>query len=133
MTTLYQDRMLAAPIIDPATEQFWRAAAQGRLLIKYCPACGKHHWYPRALCPYCMSDTLEWQASLGLGTVYSVSVTRKAGPVPYAIAYVRLDEGVTMLTNIVDCDLDALRIGDRVTLCFKPADGARMIPMFTPV
>ncbi|MGH8783822.1 MAG: Zn-ribbon domain-containing OB-fold protein [Cupriavidus necator] len=132
MTTIYQDRPLAAPIIDSATEKFWEAAKEGQLLIKHCPACGKTHWYPRSLCPYCLGDQLEWQASSGVGTIYSVSVTRKAGPVPYAIAYVRLDEGVTMLTNIVDCDLDALHIGARVRLCFKNADGGYLIPMFTP-
>ena len=59
-------------------------------------------------------------------------MTRRAGPIPYAIAYVTLDEGVTMLTNIVDCDLDTLRIGQRVKVCFKPTDGDAMVPMFTP-
>ncbi|QFZ84007.1 DNA-binding protein [Variovorax paradoxus] len=132
MTTLYQDRPLAAPIIDAATAPFWRAAAEGSLLIKHCPACGQTHWYPRSLCPYCMSDALEWQPACGLGTIYSVSVTRAANPAPYAIAYVRLDEGVTMLSNIVDCDLDTLRIGDRVKVCFKAAEGGHAIPMFTP-
>ncbi|MCY1330815.1 hypothetical protein D9M68_338750 [compost metagenome] len=131
MTTIYQDRPLGAPVIDAANEPFWRAAAQGSLLIGHCPACGKHHWYPRPLCPYCLSDT-EWQQASGHGTVYSISVTRKAGPIAYAIAYVRLEEGVTMLTNIVDADLDAVRIGDRVRVCFKPAEGGHMVPMFTP-
>ncbi|MGH8788290.1 MAG: Zn-ribbon domain-containing OB-fold protein [Cupriavidus necator] len=133
MTTIHQDRPLKAPIIDAATAPFWRGAAEGRLLIKQCTACGKVHWYPRSLCPYCVSDQLEWRQSTGMGTIYSVSVTRKAGPIPYAIAYVRLDEGVTMLSNIVDCDLDKLRIGDSVKLCFKTAEDGHAIPMFTPV
>ncbi|WP_137920837.1 Zn-ribbon domain-containing OB-fold protein [Hydrogenophaga sp. 2FB] len=132
MTTIFQDRPLKAPMVDAATEAFWRGAAEGRLLIKQCTACGKPHWYPRSLCPYCMSERLEWRPSAGLGTIYSVSVTRRAGPTPYAIAYVRLDEEVTLLTNIVDCDLDSLRIGDRVKLCFKPAEDGQPIPMFTP-
>jgi uncharacterized OB-fold protein len=53
-------------------------------------------------------------------------------PVPYALAYVTLDEGVTMMTNIVDCDLDAIRIGQRVRLVFKPSEGGPSVPMFTP-
>jgi uncharacterized OB-fold protein len=53
--------------------------------------------------------------------------------VPYAIAYVTLTEGVEMLTNIVDCDLDSIRIGQRVKLVFKPTDGGPDIPMFTPI
>jgi len=53
-------------------------------------------------------------------------------PVPYALAYVTLDEGVTMMTNIVDCDLDAIRIGQRVKVVFKPTEGGPPVPMFTP-
>jgi hypothetical protein len=79
-----------------------------------------------------MGET-EWRGSSGRGTIYSVSVTRRAGPEPYAIAYVTLDEGVTMLTNIVDADLDKLRIGDRVEVTFKPAEGGARVPMFRPV
>ena len=78
-----------------------------------------------------MGET-EWVNSPGTGSIYSVSVTRRAGPIPYAIAYVTLDEGVTLLTNIVDCDLDLLKIGQRVKVCFKPTAGAGVMPMFTP-
>jgi len=53
-------------------------------------------------------------------------------PVPYALAYVTLDEGVTMMTNIVDCDLDSIRIGQRVRVVFKPTDGGPPVPMFAP-
>ena len=80
-----------------------------------------------------ISPCTAWEHARGTVTIYSVSVTRRAGPIPYAIAYVTLDEGVTMLTNIVDCDLDALRIGQRVQVCFKDADGGEKVPMFTPV
>ena len=132
MPTLYQDRPITPPVVDAASSVFWQSAAEGRLLIKACTTCGKYHWYPRPLCPYCMSEATRWEQASGAGTIYSVSVTRKAGPVPYAIAYVRLDEGVTMLANIVDCDLDAIRIGDRVRVCFKTADNGQAIPMFTP-
>lgn len=132
MSTMYQERPLGNLIMDAATEPYWNAAKQGILRIKRCTACSKVHFYPRALCPYCLSDT-EWIDASGLGTIYSVTVTRKAGPIAYALAYVTLDEGVSMLTNIVDCDLDTLRIGDRVKLCFKPADGENRVPMFTPV
>lgn len=131
MTTPSQDRQLAAPIMDAATEPFWNAARDGILKLRRCTECARVHWYPRALCPFCMGDT-EWIPASGHGTIYSVTVTRKAGPVPYALAYVKLEEGVTLLTNIVDCDLDALRIGDRVRVTFKPAEGGSAIPMFTP-
>ncbi len=133
MSTLYQERTIPAPVAYPDNEAFWAAAREGRLLIKRCTACEKVHWYPRALCPFCGSERTQWTQSKGRGTVYSVSVTRRVGPVPYAIAYVTLDEGVTMMTNIVDCDLDAVRIGDKVELIFKPTDGGPPVPMFHPV
>jgi len=133
MATQYQDRPLAANAVDPATEVFFAGAQDGVLRLRRCLTCGKPHWYPRPLCPFCFGET-AWEDTKGLGTIYSVSVTRRAGPIPYAIAYVTLDEGVTMLSNIVDCgDLDALQIGRRVKVCFKHADGGGAVPMFTPV
>ncbi|HTY81082.1 MAG TPA: Zn-ribbon domain-containing OB-fold protein [Candidatus Bathyarchaeia archaeon] len=126
-----QERKIPAPEPSPETRPFWEAAAAGRLLIGRCKACGKPHYYPRALCPLCGSDATEWVPATGRGTVYSYSVMRRL-PVPYALAYVTLDEGVTMMTNIVDCDLDAIRIGQRVRLVFKPTDGGPPVPMFTP-
>jgi uncharacterized OB-fold protein len=53
-------------------------------------------------------------------------------PAPFALAYVTLEEGVTMMTNIVDCDFDAIRIGQPVKVVFKPTEGGPPVPMFTP-
>lgn len=131
MSTLSTERPLAAPLVDASTDYFWNAAREEQLFTRRCKGCGKLHWYPRPLCPFCLGDT-EWEKLSGLGTIYSVSVTRRAGPIPYAIAYVTLDEDITMLTNIVDCDLDSLRIGQRVKVCFKAAEGGAKVPMFTP-
>ncbi|GLH77157.1 MULTISPECIES: Zn-ribbon domain-containing OB-fold protein [unclassified Bradyrhizobium] len=131
MTTMYQDRPLGLAVHDPATAPFFAATAVGAFRVKVCVSCRKPHWYPRPLCPYCLGDT-EWSDVTGKGEIYSVSVTRRAGPTPYAIAYVRLDEGITMLSNIVDCNLDSLRIGQRVRVVFKPAEDGTMIPMFVP-
>lgn len=125
------ERKIPAPPPNPETKAFWDAASQGKLLIKRCTACAAVHYYPRALCPFCGSDATEWQTAAGAGTIYSYSVMRRAD-VPYAIAYVTLDEGVTMMTNLVDCDFNALRIGQRVRLVFKPTDGGPPVPTFTP-
>ena len=125
------ERKIPAPEANPETRPFWEAAAQGRLLIGRCTSCGKPHFYPRAICPLCGSDATELSQASGRGAVYSYSVMRRV-PVPYALAYVRLDEGVTMMTNIVDCDLDAIRIGQRVQVVFKRSEGGPPVPMFTP-
>jgi uncharacterized OB-fold protein len=123
------ERKLAAPLINPENRPYFDAAAQGKLVLKRCAACGKLHFYPRAICPHCFSDRTEWHEAAGTGTIYSYSVMRQA--IPFAIAYVTLVEGVTMLTNLVDCDLDALRIGQKVRVVYKPAEGGTMLPMFT--
>ena len=125
------ERKIPAPEANPETRPFWEAAAQGRLLIKKCASCGKPHYYPRSICPFCGSDATEWLQASGRGAIYSYSVMRRV-PVPYALAYVTLDEGVTMMTNIVDCDLDAICIGQRVQVVFKPSEGGPPVPMFTP-
>ena len=126
-----QARTIPAPVPVPDTQPFWDAAAAGRLLVRACTACGKAHHYPRPICPFCGSDATQWKDASGRGTIYSFSVMRRV-PTPYAIAYVTLAEGPTMMTNIVDCDLDAIRIGQAVKVVFKPTDGGPPVPMFTP-
>jgi uncharacterized protein len=116
---------------NPDTQPFWKAAAEGKFIVRKCNTCKKIHWYPRSICPFCFGDKTEWVPASGAGTIYSFSVMRRA-PEPYAIAYVTLEEGVTMLTNIVDCDFDALKIGQAVKLVFKPSEGGFPVPMFTP-
>jgi uncharacterized OB-fold protein len=123
---------LAAPPVNPESRPFFDATREGRLLIKRCLACGERHYYPRAICPFCGADRTEWVTASGLGRIYSYSVMRRV-PEPYAIAYVTLEEGVTMLTNLVDCDFDRLRIGDSVRVVFRTAEGGETVPVFTPV
>jgi len=117
---------------NPESQPFWTAAAEGRFIIPTCSACGRTHWYPRIFCPFCFSDKTEWEPASGKGRIYSYSVMR-AATVPYAIAYVTLKEGPTMLTNIVDCNLDTLKIGQDVKLVFKISDEGVSVPMFKPV
>ena len=126
------ERKIPAPFVNPENKPFWDAAAQGRLAIKRCNDCKQPHYYPRALCPFCFSEDTEWLDAKGTGEIYSYSVMRRGVPVPYALAYVTLDEGPTMLTNIVDCDLDALAVGQRVKLVFKPSEDGSLVPMFAP-
>lgn len=127
------ERRIPAPQVNAEAKPFFDAAAEGRLLVKFCTACGAYHHYPRAICPHCFSERTEWREAKGTGTIYTYSVQRRGVPEPYCIAYVTLDEGVAMLANIVDCDLDAVRIGQRVKVVFKPTEGGPPVPMFAPV
>ncbi len=115
----------------PETTEFWSAAADGRLLLKTCDDCNKAHWYPRAVCPMCGSSKLSWTEASGRGKVYAFSPARRADPT-YTLAYVTLDEGPTVMTNIVDAEPEALQIGQTVQVQFKPATEGRMMPFFAP-
>ena len=126
-----KDRKIASPEPTVGSEAYWEGARNGKLLLKSCTSCKKVHHYPRALCPYCFSDKLEWREASGKGKVYTYSVMRRA-PEPYVIAYVTLDEGISMMTNIVDCDFDKVRIDQPVKLVFKPSENGQPVPMFTP-
>ena len=126
-----KERTIPAPGINPETAAFWDAAKEGKFLIRACTACGKAHWYPRAICPHCFSDRTEWRESAGRGTIYSVSVMKRA-PEVYAVAYVTLDDGPTMMTNIVDCDFDTVAIGQKVQVTWRDAEGGQPYPQFRP-
>ncbi len=123
---------LPSPQGNPESKPFWDAATQGKFLFKRCNACKEPHYFPRALCPFCFSDQTVWEESKGEGKIYSYSLMRKSAAGPYAIGYVTLDEGPSLLTNFVDCDLQTLKIGQRVKVVWKPTDGAPL-PFFTPI
>jgi uncharacterized OB-fold protein len=121
-----------APVTNPETAPFWEAAMAGKFMIKRCTDCSEPHYFPRSICPFCFSDKTEWEQASGEATIYTFSLTRKSPTGPFAIAYVTLKEGPSLQTNIVDCETDKLKIGQKVKVVFKPTDGARL-PFFTPV
>ena len=124
-------RKIPAPSVSVETQAFWNAAREGRFVVPTCTACGRAHWYPRAICPFCSSGEIAWRDASGQGTIYTFSVMRRARE-PYVIAYVTLAEGPTMMTNIVDCDFDSLRIGQPVSVVFKDTENGPPVPMFKP-
>lgn len=130
--TVSKERKISSPEPSVGTEAYWEGARSGKLLIRHCTSCDRIHHYPRALCPHCFSDKLDWRQASGNGKVYTYSVMRRA-PEPYVIAYVTLEEGVSMMTNIVDCDFDRVKIDMPVKVVFKASENGQPVPMFTPV
>jgi uncharacterized OB-fold protein len=121
---------IPSPAVTPETTQFWSRANAGEFTVPQCRACGKYHWYPRANCPFCSSDRIELKPAKGSGTIYSFSVSRRAKDDSYVIAYVTLDEGVTMMTNIINADVKTLAIGQRVHLAMTASENGQQVPMF---
>jgi uncharacterized OB-fold protein len=124
---------------------FWEGAASGELRIPRCAACGAWVWYPRERCPGCGGADLPWTATAGRGKLFSWAVVRRAlwapyAPfVPYATGLVALEEdpAVRIVTRLVDCDVDSLRIDLPVRAVFQPlafaGDDRRVVaPFFTP-
>lgn len=129
----------ALPRVDEESKGFWEACQRHELYVQRCAACGTLRHYPRALCPSCLSDAVEWLRCSGRGTVYTFTVTyqnQAAGfrdELPYVLAYVELAEGVRMLTNIVGCAPDAVRIGMPVEVVFDDGTPAVTLAKFRPL
>lgn len=126
-----------APTPDADSAPYWAAAHEGRLVIQRCQRCGNRQLYPRDRCLMCRS-TVEWVEASGRGTVYSYTVIRQqyARPfrdwVPYVVALVDLEEGPRVMTNIVGCEPDAVRVGMAVRATFEVVSDEAGIALFTP-
>ena len=129
-----------APLVLPEVKAFWDGTAEGRLLLPRCDDCQVFIWYPRPFCPSCASTRVSWVEASGRGSIYSYTVNRRgqadlsaykeAGV--YVLAYVELDEGPRMMTNIVDCDPDSVKIGQRVQVVFHDTGEGTALPRFRP-
>jgi hypothetical protein len=103
---------------------FWQAAKRHELQIQRCGKCGAHVFYPREVCPDCLSSDLSWVKVSGKGTLYSYTVAQApthpafAADVPYVIAIVELAEGPHITTNIVGSKPEELQVGIPVVATF---------------
>ena len=130
MTAMATRSFLPNPTLYPDAQPYWDGAREGRLMIKRCLDCGQAHHYPRPHCPFCGSSNTEWLAACGEATVYSFSIVR-AAPRPTAVAVVELPEGPRLTTTIVNADVHALAIGDRVQMTTIPGENGLAVPVFT--
>lgn len=120
--------MTVGPVADE-TLPFWQACAEGRLVLRHCVDCARPHHYPRSLCPFCQGQT-QWQDATGQGTVYAFSIQRR--PEEFVLAYVTLDDGITMLSRVVGCPPGEVRIGQRVRVSFVASSDGLHVPVFRP-
>lgn len=122
---------------DDVTAPFWDALKAGRLSVPRCRTCGTFRMPPSRYCPKCRSTDIEWPALSGRGTLYSYTVSLISPRDPEAGAHVPAlvapagAEGARLFCSIVQCEIDALRVGMDVELV-PPAPGESM-PMFRPV
>lgn len=124
----------------PEVEAYWEAAQENQLLVPECETCEATYFPPRVACPHCLSAETTLRESTGTGTVYSYSVVRgDLHPVmgdraPYPIALVDLDDGPTLLSTLVDCDIDDIEVGMPVTVTYRAlTEEDFRFPVFEPV
>jgi uncharacterized protein len=126
------------PPVNPETREYWAATHEGRLLLRRCLDCSAVIWYPRTICPECSSLRTEWFEAAGRGRVYSYTLNHRGegayrGLGPFVLAYVELDEGPRMMTNIVGADPAELGVGLPVEVVFHDTGAGAALPRFQPV
>lgn len=127
------------PAIRPASfsKPYWDATREKKLLIQYCPRTQQYQFFPRPVSIFTGRRELEWREVSGHGRVFSYTIaTLGLGPFrghePYIVALVELDEGVQIMANIVECELDAIRIGMEVVPFWAPLSDGTHLLMFRP-
>lgn len=130
----------AKPIPDPdeASQAFFDGAAMGELRLPRCNSCGTFLGLAAAICTECLSHDLTWTKASGRGTVHTFGVMHQKFPgfedeVPYNIAQVELEEGPRIITSIVGCANDAIRVGMPVVVSFEKQANGVSIPKFSPI
>jgi hypothetical protein len=117
-------------------DPFWEGCQRGELLFQRCSNCAAAVFEPAAVCGSCGARELQWERSRGQGSLYSWSVVHRPQTAdfiaPYAVIIVDLDEGYSMLSNMIDCDTGDLRIGLRLEVVFVDVAG-RCMPYFRPI
>lgn len=120
---------------DSDSRPYWEGLAQGELRIQRCHACSKAVFYPRSICPHCHSDSLSWIVASGKGTIYSYTVVHQAfgsfaEDVPFTIAIVELEEGIRMMSRIVDAARQRVEVGASVHVTFESVGEDLTLPYF---
>jgi len=128
------------PEIRPETKPYWDACKKHELLIPKSKETGELFFYPRAMSPGDdMSEDIEWVKSKGKGKVWTFSVHHMGpskaykGDPPHVVALVEMEEGVKMMSNIVDCDPHDVQIGMEVEVVFDDVTDDVTLPKFKPV
>jgi len=126
------------PVADWETRTYWEGCGRGEIVLQRCRACATVQHRPRAICASCLSGDIEHFVASGRGQVYTFTVTHQNNArgfreaCPYVLAYVELDEGPRLLTNVIGCDPGSVRIGMPVVAEFTPPDKDLAVPRFRP-
>jgi uncharacterized OB-fold protein len=135
-----QQNDYAKPLPRPTelSKPFWDGLKDEVLRLQRCGPCDRFVFYPRTLCPYCMGQELEWVRVSGRGKVYTYTVVRRAmipafqADSPYVFAIVELDEGPRLSTNIVNCEIEDVRVDMPVQASYDDVTAEITLLKFEP-
>lgn len=111
---------------DSAERQYFDCLSKGLFMLPHCLECGRHHFYPRVLCPHCGADSLEWVPASGKGVVYATTTVRSKASV-HNVCLVDLEEGPRLMSRVVDIDSMAVQIGLPVRARVDEVDGKPLL------
>lgn len=122
----------------PEAEPFWASVRAHEMALPWCVECGKPHFYPQALCPFCLGDEIQFRPASGKGTIYSFTEVRRAptpdfkDDVPYILCLVELEEGVRLFTTLVDVAASDAEIGMPVEVVYDDVTEEVTLPRVAP-
>jgi uncharacterized protein len=131
------------PVFTVATDldnkPYWDYIRQHELRVQKCLTCGKLHYPVSPICPHCMGLESDWAKLSGKGKVASfVVVHRGRSPLfppnaPYVVAIIETEEGIRMLSNVVGCKPEDVKMDMPVELVFQDFGPQLTVPRFKPV
>ncbi len=128
------------PKVTPEARPFWEAAKQHRLMVQRCQECSRYYFYPRPLCPGCLSRNVRWEYVSGRGRLHTFVVNHRPPrnfPIapPYIIGIVELEEGPRLMSHIVGIEASPtqVRCDMPVEVVFEDLTEEITLPKFRPL
>lgn len=124
---------------DTDNKPYWDYISQHELRVQKCLKCGKLHYPVSPICPHCMGLESDWVKLSGKGKVASfVVVHRGRSPLfppnaPYVVAIIETEEGIRMLSNVVGCKPEDVKMDMPVELVFQDFGPQLTVPRFKPI
>ena len=125
------------PEITKQSKPFWDAAHEHKLVVQQCTQCQRYQYPPIDLCPVCGGE-LTWVEASGKGEVHTFIIMHQLyhpafkAELPYNVSVIQLEEGPFMLSNVVNCANEDVKIGMPVTVVFEDVTDEVPLPKWTP-
>ncbi len=136
MTEVGTQHSKPLPAMRELTKEFYDWCRQRELRFQRCISCGAWRHVPREACADCGSLEWEWARSSGRGKVFTWTVVARAmhpafqADVPYAVTVIEMEEGVRLVSTVLDCPPDELRMDMPVEVVFEDATSEVTLPRF---